>query len=77
MGERWTRVWSVGELRIEEVCGGPGDLSGWFLALEIARPSILKPDLLERINDGYSLCNTAGELSEITHGKSVEHVPEF
>lgn len=38
---------------MQVVCGGFGNLAGWFLALEIACASILKPDLLNRKDCGY------------------------
>ena len=52
VGERRPGSCGEGEVRVEVVCGGSADLSGWFLALEIARASILKPDLLKRMNSG-------------------------
>lgn len=38
---------------MQVVCGGFGNLAGWFLALEIACASILKPDLLNTKDCGY------------------------
>lgn len=58
VGERRTGSCGEGEVRVEVVCGGPVDLSGWFLALEIACASILKPDLLKRMISGQFSGNT-------------------
>lgn len=53
LGEGWTGSRGVGDLRVGASCGGFGHLSGWLLALEITRASVLKPNLWERKNHGY------------------------
>lgn len=53
------------------VCGGFEDFSAWFLALEIARASILKPDLLNIMK----FCYFYGTLAlSVTHWTSVKPV---
>lgn len=52
-------------------CGGFGDLSGWFLTLEIASSSILKPDLLKK---RIVVMFMEHSIIQITHGKSVKQM---